>query len=387
MLSLVFLASAAPSLPLRPPLLATPSLPLRARALAAGPLPLRVPPPRMTASPLPPSDSRSSESAALYSKMERLLRAPKAKASPLVRSLTRNWLTLPPEELVENALVIGRSLFDTFDDGFELLEAAEHVAGGALSARAYGGLMRIGEAEGRHADVLALLGRMRASGAPPGPAVMLAAMHAAASLGDWGCVSRLFSEYAGDDGAAAPLEVLGEPAAVEELEEALRGCSPLTPGAALTRYDTEAIRLAVRAHCARGDGALAEARSIRDEEKTIALPLCSPRHTRAALDRPRWLAHASSPCRSTCPPTRRSRGSRERAAPSPPSATCGLRTSSSPREGQLSRPSSRRAPHCRASRAPTETSSPRACAPPPSPPPPSLLREAARPSWMASPTL
>lgn len=74
--------------------------------------------------------------------------------------------------------------------------------------------------------------------------------------------------------------MLGEPAAVEELEEALRGCSPLTPGAALTRYDTEAIRLAVRAHCARGDGALAEATLARARE--LALPLDLPAYAAVA---------------------------------------------------------------------------------------------------------
>jgi hypothetical protein len=184
--------------------------------------------------------------------MDELLR--RAERTPSVQVLTSHWLTMAPGELVENALIIGRSLVGSFDKGAELLDCAEEQTGSALSPRAYGALARLGEDENRHAEVLALLGRMRATGGEPGPSMLLAAMRAAAQLGDWGGVSRLFAEYARTGDCPEALELIGDASVVRELEAALRvGAPSARPPAQLTMADTEALKLALHAHCARGD--------------------------------------------------------------------------------------------------------------------------------------
>lgn len=189
--------------------------------------------------------------APIYRKIDELLR--RSEQSPSVRALKSHWLTMAPGELVENTLVIGRSLVGNFDKGAELLDCAEEQTGASLSPRAYGALARLGEDEQRHAEVLALLGRMRAAGGEPGPSMLLTAMRAAAQLGDWGGVSRLFAEYAGTDDAVEALELIGDVSVVREMEAELRGGFLSTRSTKLTMADTEALRLALHAHCARGD--------------------------------------------------------------------------------------------------------------------------------------
>jgi len=242
-------------------------LTLTATTLLRGP-PMRVRDVRMAVG-LGPDEPQPS-AAPLYSMMNRLIR--KADRTPSVRALTSRWLTMAPEELVENALILGRSFVGDFEQGAELLDIAEEQTGVALSPRAYGALMRLGAAEARHAEVLALLGRMRASGGEPGPTMLLSAMHAAAEIGDWGGVSRLFAEYAGTDDAVEALELIGDPEVVREMEAELG----LTQAAAaqpskLTVADAEALRLALHAHCARGNKAMVALSLKRARELNLAL--------------------------------------------------------------------------------------------------------------------
>jgi hypothetical protein len=208
----------------------------------------------------------------IYGKVSELLRRAEQR-SPSVLALRSHWLTMAPGELVENALVIGRSLVGNFDKGAELLDCAEEQTGASLSPRAYGALARLGEDEQRHAEVLALLGRMRAAGVEPGPSMLLTAMRAAAQLGDWGGVSRLFAEYAGTDDAVEALELIGDISVVQELKTELRGGAPSNRVPKLTAADTEALRLALQAHCARGDVQMVGAviRSARELDSALDL--------------------------------------------------------------------------------------------------------------------
>lgn len=240
-------------------------LSLAASALVHG-VPLRAPAARM-------SVHSPGESSALYVLLDRLLR--RAERSPSVRALTSRWLTMAPDALAENALVIGRNVVGDFEQGAELLDAAEEFAGAPLSCRAYGALMRIGEADGRHAEVLALLGRMRASGVEPGQSMLLCAMHSCAAIADWGGVSRLFAEYAGTTGDAEALELIGDPAIVEQIKLELRADEAAERPTKLGQSDTDALRLALRAHCARGDSALVAATIERARELDLALDRAS----------------------------------------------------------------------------------------------------------------
>merc|ERR1712083_633720 len=79
---------------------------------------------------------------------------------------------------------------------------------------------------------------------------------AAADLGDWGGVSRLFNELAGSDNCAEALEFIGKPAVIEDYRQQLAESD--NELAMLTRQDTEAMQLALRAYCSRGDTLLAE---------------------------------------------------------------------------------------------------------------------------------
>merc|ERR1719356_1721688 len=88
------------------------------------------------------ADPMPTDTTQLYATMDRLLR--RAERSPSVRALSKQWLTMPPEELVENALVIGSKLVGSFSEGCRLLGQAEEYAGLMLSPRAYAALMRMG---------------------------------------------------------------------------------------------------------------------------------------------------------------------------------------------------------------------------------------------------
>uniref|UniRef100_A0A7S3W0U5 Uncharacterized protein n=1 Tax=Strombidinopsis acuminata TaxID=141414 RepID=A0A7S3W0U5_9SPIT len=241
---------------------------LTAAAVLRGALPAtRAPPPLMSVG-LDPGESQPS-TAPLYAMMERLLR--RAERSPPVRALASRWLTMAPAELAENALIIGRNVVGDFENGAELLDCAEQQTGASLSPRAYGALMRLGEAEERHAEVLALLGRMRAKGGEPSASMYLAAMQAAAELGDWGGVARLFSEYAGTDDSAEILELIGNPEVVAAFKAEITSETDSSQPTKLTPFDTDALRLALHAHCARGDLAMAKAVLVRARELGCAL--------------------------------------------------------------------------------------------------------------------
>jgi len=198
------------------------------------------------------ADPMPTDTTELYATLDRLLR--RAERSSSVRALSKQWLTMPPEQLVESALIIGTTLVGSFSQGCELLGQAEEYAGLNLSPKAYAALMRLGQAEGRSQDVLGLLGRLRACGVEASPLILRTAMVAAADLGDWGAVSRLFNELAGSDSCLEALELIGSPAAIEDFRRSVStGDTDLTK---LTRQDADAIRLALRAYCSRGDSLL-----------------------------------------------------------------------------------------------------------------------------------
>jgi len=98
------------------------------------------------------------------------------------------------------------------------------------------------------------------------------AMAAAADLGDWGAVSRLFNELAGSDNCAEALELVGSPAIIEDYRRRLLS-SRDEELSALTRQDADALRLALRAYCSRGDALLAgkALRAMRE----LGCPLCA----------------------------------------------------------------------------------------------------------------
>jgi len=194
----------------------------------------------------------TTKTAALYVTMDNLIRC--SERSPSVRALSKRWTTMPPGELVENALIIGRSLVGNFSHGFALLDQAEDAVGLGLSQRAYAALMLLGQAEQEHIQVLGLLGRLRGHDIDPSPSMLRTAMSAAAELEDWGAVSRLFSELAGSDSPVEALELIGPPDVIDELRTAAV-CETDDAGR-LTAADADALRLALRAHCARGDSAL-----------------------------------------------------------------------------------------------------------------------------------
>jgi len=190
----------------------------------------------------------------LYGKLDGLLRRARRRShgdgliERATRWVSREWTTSSPDRLVEATLVSGKLLLDGFDEGLELLFLAEEGGETVVSASAYAALMRVGLAEERHADVLALLARLQARGDPSSGA-LLCGMKAAAALGDWGAVARLFSMMSeeaeprgGTEDEALDLEVSREPEWTE------KRVAP--PAGAIT---IEAYELALRAHCERGD--------------------------------------------------------------------------------------------------------------------------------------
>jgi len=197
--------------------------------------------------------SEGSDTGPLYATVGALIKD--ADKSPRVRALSTRWTTLPPAELVENALIIGKVLVGSFEKGCELLAQAEEFAGLTLSGKAYGALMRIGQAEQRSREVLGLLGRVRARGVETTPTILSTAMAAAADTNDWGAVCRLFGELAGTDIPVEALELVGPPSIIADARKVAQ--LDAEAGDKLSRSDAAALRLVMRAHCRRGDAALA----------------------------------------------------------------------------------------------------------------------------------
>lgn len=225
---------------------------------------------RMSAMPIP-------DTAPLYKHLEPLLRRAE-KRGARVRELTKRWTTMEPAELVEATLVVGAQVV-TFEEGQQLLQLAEENAGLEVTTRAYGSLMRLGQAEERHGEVLLLLARARSAGLTPSSLMLLVAMEAAAALADWGAVARLADQYAAGDaaaGAASSLELVGAPEVLEELRVLLDdGRAGLSESQELTRADTQALTLALRAHCERGDAGRAAEVVARMQQLGLALERAS----------------------------------------------------------------------------------------------------------------
>merc|ERR1712113_569532 len=200
-----------------------------------------------------PNIVATANTAALYTTMDKLIRSSK-RNHPSVRALSKRWTTMSPGELVENALVIGKSLVGNFSQGCALLAEAEDTVGVCLSQRAYAALMLLGQAEQKPLKVLGLLSRLRAHNVKPSPVMLRTSMVAAAELKDWGAVSRLFSEYAGSDSPVEALELIGPPQIIDDFRASFTSEDDATDK--LTPADVDALRLALRAHCARGDTAL-----------------------------------------------------------------------------------------------------------------------------------
>ncbi len=197
----------------------------------------------------------------LYSLLESKLRRARETASPraqsFAHSLSQRWLSMSPAELVEATLVSGTTMLEGFDEGLELLFEAEEGAELMLGGRAYGALMRLGQAESRPSDVLALLARARSRGVERSDTALLNAMGAAGELGDWGAVARLYAELSVGEEAAAEeaseLEVfaLGPPGVLDGMRAAYRPASASETKAGV--QIAEAYSLALRAHCERKD--------------------------------------------------------------------------------------------------------------------------------------
>ena len=213
----------------------------------------RAPAPRLSAAA--PSTKQ------LYSQIDAVLRRnQKEGGQPLsvstARALGKQWMDMPPADLVEATLVSGAVLLDSFDEGLAILLEAEEVADLAVSGKAYSALMRLAHTEERDEDVLRLMARTRAVGVMT-DGQLLGAMNAAATLGDWGAVARLYAELSeGAEAAAASaleLETFSDPQVLDELRAAgaaSRAKSSLPP----TECEYAlALTLALQAHCERGD--------------------------------------------------------------------------------------------------------------------------------------
>jgi len=163
-----------------------------------------------------------------------------------------------PADLVEATLISGALVLEGFDEGLDILLEAEEGAGLMISGKAYFALMRLASAEDRPLDVLALLARTRARGVERTDGLILGAMEAAESVEDWGAVARLYTELtSGPEAAAAQateLESMGNPAVLADMRKE-RGAT-LLPSATQDELK-RAMELALRAHCERGDVALA----------------------------------------------------------------------------------------------------------------------------------
>ena len=240
--------------------------------------PDRSPAPQMAAG-LQPSADRTGE---LYRRMETILRAAeKGPRAAMARAINSRWFDLEPAALVENVLVATGL---DFEAATSLVELAEEEAELTLSPAAYAATMRLGEAEEKHVEMLALLARARGLGVEPSAGMLRLSMKAAAALGDWGAVSRLFAELAHMDAeAAARLEAYGAPETLDALPDVDE--KKIVGDAAA---DTVSLSLALQAHCERGDGKAAVA-TIRE----LAAQGASP--DEAAMKSVVELAKAGSP--------------------------------------------------------------------------------------------
>lgn len=178
-------------------------------------------------------------------------------------------------------LTLGTHVLESFEEGLALLVEAEDGASLTLSGKAYASLMRLAQAEGRPLEALVLLSRAQAAGLRSDGA-LLGGMRAAASLEDWGVVARLYADLTlGPEEAAAEaveLETFSSEAAVlDDLDRAQRcsdaaaECTPrAAPPAEQVEY-AEALTLALRAHCERGDATRAAEVVARMRDRGTAL--------------------------------------------------------------------------------------------------------------------
>jgi len=208
------------------------------------------------------SEPAATASKALYWELETLLKD--AEAGPrggAARALRKQWLELSPAELVETSLILGASIGVDFDRGLRLLYIAEDELDAVVSARGYSALMRLCVGAEQHEECLRLLARARAQDVTDSPGVLLYAMESAGALGDWGAVARLSDEYEGcadgcgvGDASALQLEMIGSPEVLAEIY-ALTETAPSaeTTGKSLVVATSGAQKLALRAHCKRGD--------------------------------------------------------------------------------------------------------------------------------------
>lgn len=206
----------------------------------------------------PSGSAAAASSVGLYSQLDSVLqRARKSEGTMGARmaaALLKQWTTAPANELVESTLVAG--ILDDFDEGLQLLLEAEDTAQLELGGKAYAALMRLGQAAQRPGDVLALLARARARGVERSDTALLNGMSAAADLGDWGAVARLFAELDEGDEAALDeamfLECMGSECAVLAAEMGA-GPAAAAPTTEPTLTVAPALRLALKAHCERSD--------------------------------------------------------------------------------------------------------------------------------------
>lgn len=232
------------------------------------------------------SEATTTASKALYSELEVLLK--EAEAGPrggAARALRKKWLELTPVELVETSLILGASIGVDFDCGLRLLYIAEDELDAVVSARGYSALMRLCVGAEQHEGCLRLLARARAQDVTDSPGVLLYAMESAGALGDWGAVARLSDEYEGcaegcgiADASVLQLEMMGSPEVLAEiyaLAEATPPAERETTAKSLVGATSGAQKLALRAHCKRGDVVRASRALEALREQGVALDAAS----------------------------------------------------------------------------------------------------------------
>ena len=197
----------------------------------------------------------------LYSKIDTVLRRARKNddsnrlGGSIARNLGLRWLEMAPADLVEATLVAGNVVLDGFDEGLDILIEAEEIANVDVTAKSYSSLMRLAQAEGRPEEVLALLARTRALGIEASDGLLLGGMRGATELQDWGAVARLYAELSeGPEAAAAAAVELETWSNDPQLMDELRLAKPATAEAPPTEAElSQALTLALRAHCERGD--------------------------------------------------------------------------------------------------------------------------------------
>ena len=201
----------------------------------------------------------------LYSKIDGIIRRARSKtddrlAASISRALGNRWLEMEPEKLVEATVVSGTVLLDSFDDGLDLLIEAEEGAALNSTATTYSALMRLALSEEKPVEASALFARARSLAVESTDGLLLSAMSAAALLGDWGAVARLYAElaespeYAAMEAALLETMAPQDPSVLEELREAMgAGATAAKPAPPQNLELAQALALALRAHCERGD--------------------------------------------------------------------------------------------------------------------------------------